>query len=86
MTAYSEVPLIFIIIWLWLFLCQGSVGKLLFLILGSASRDLIRQSSETLAGRIAHLELTPFFLSGSKRLNSFMVTRRFSQILFSCNQ
>jgi predicted AAA+ superfamily ATPase len=31
-----------------------------FLILGSASRDLIRQSNETLAGRIAYLELTPF--------------------------
>ncbi len=34
-----------------------------FLILGSASRDLIRQSSETLAGRIGHLELTPFQLT-----------------------
>jgi predicted AAA+ superfamily ATPase len=31
-----------------------------YLILGSASRDLIRQSSETLAGRITYLELTPF--------------------------
>ena len=31
-----------------------------FLILGSAGRDLIRQSSETLAGRIAFLEITPF--------------------------
>ena len=31
-----------------------------FLVLGSASRELIRQSSETLAGRIAYLELTPF--------------------------
>ena len=30
------------------------------LILGSASRELIRQSSETLAGRIAYLELPPF--------------------------
>ena len=30
-----------------------------FLILGSASRDLIRQSSESLAGRLAHLELMP---------------------------
>jgi predicted AAA+ superfamily ATPase len=30
------------------------------LILGSASRELIRQSSETLAGRIRYLELTPF--------------------------
>lgn len=33
-----------------------------FLILGSASRDLIRQSSESLAGRISHIELTPFSL------------------------
>ncbi|VAX11120.1 Mlr9349 protein [hydrothermal vent metagenome] len=32
--------------------CNGQ-----FLFLGSASRDLIRQSSETLAGRIAYLEL-----------------------------
>lgn len=31
-----------------------------FLILGSASRDLIKQSGETLAGRIAYLEITPF--------------------------
>ncbi|MFT5241283.1 MAG: putative AAA+ superfamily ATPase [Candidatus Promineifilaceae bacterium] len=31
-----------------------------FIVLGSASRDLIRQSSETLAGRIHYLELTPF--------------------------
>lgn len=31
-----------------------------FLILGSASRDLIRQSSESLAGRIRYLELSPF--------------------------
>lgn len=31
-----------------------------FLILGSASQDLIQQSSETLAGRIAYHELTPF--------------------------
>jgi len=34
-----------------------------WLILGSASRDLIRQSSETLAGRISYLEMTPFALS-----------------------
>jgi predicted AAA+ superfamily ATPase len=33
------------------------------LILGSASRDLIRQSSESLAGRISYLELTPFLHS-----------------------
>jgi predicted AAA+ superfamily ATPase len=40
---------------------RGRAGQ--FLILGSASRDLIRQSSESLAGRIAYLELTPFLLS-----------------------
>ena len=33
-----------------------------YLLLGSASRDLIKQSSETLAGRIFYLELTPFNL------------------------
>jgi predicted AAA+ superfamily ATPase len=34
-----------------------------FLILGSAGPDLIRQSSESLAGRIAYLDLTPFLIS-----------------------
>ena len=33
-----------------------------FLLLGSASPDLLHQSSETLAGRISYLELTPFQL------------------------
>lgn len=33
-----------------------------FILLGSASPDLLRQSSESLAGRIAYLELTPFSL------------------------
>lgn len=34
-----------------------------FLILGSASRELLRQTSETLAGRILYLELTPFLVA-----------------------
>lgn len=34
-----------------------------FLILGSASRELIKQSSESLAGRSAYIEVTPFNLS-----------------------
>ena len=34
-----------------------------FIILGSASPDLIRDSSESLAGRIAYEELTPFLLN-----------------------
>lgn len=33
-----------------------------FLILGSASPDLLKQSSESLAGRISYVELTPFHL------------------------
>jgi len=37
-----------------------------FLILGSASRDLLRQSSETLAGRIGYIELTPFSIAEVK--------------------
>lgn len=42
-----------------------------FLILGSASRDLILQSSDTLAGRIGYIELPPFMLfevNDSKKL------------------
>ena len=33
-----------------------------FIMLGSASHNLIKQSSETLAGRISYFELTPFLL------------------------
>lgn len=36
---------------------QGKGGK--FLILGSASMDLLRQSSESLAGRISYVEMAP---------------------------
>jgi len=43
-------------------LIDQSGGNEQYLILGSASRDLIRQSSETLAGRIAYLHLAPFSL------------------------
>lgn len=34
-----------------------------FLILGSASPELIKQSSESLAGRISYIELTPFHIN-----------------------
>ncbi len=37
-------------------------GKGHFIILGSASQDLLKQSSETLAGRISYHRLTPFTL------------------------
>ncbi len=34
-----------------------------FLLLGSAAGDLLRQRAETLAGRVGHVELTPFLAS-----------------------
>ncbi len=40
-----------------------------YLILGSASRDLIRQSSETLAGRIQYIETTPFSYEETHHMN-----------------
>ena len=48
-----------------------------FLFLGSASRDLIRQSSETLAGRIAYLELTPFLYSEIDQCNNNISLQKF---------
>ena len=42
-----------------------------FLILGSASRALIRQSSESLAGRIAYIEMVPFELCEIKASINF---------------
>jgi len=45
-----------------------------FLILGSASPDLIRQSSESLAGRLAYLELTPFLFSEVAPANTTLQT------------
>jgi len=44
-------------------LCDETGANGRFLLLGSASRDLLRQSSETLAGRISYLRLTPFLFS-----------------------
>lgn len=45
-----------------------------FLLLGSASRDLLRQSSESLAGRISYKRLTPFLwdeISGMGSLDQY---------------
>ena len=41
-----------------------------FLILGSASKKLIKQSSESLAGRIIYHQLTPFLYSEIRKSNS----------------
>jgi predicted AAA+ superfamily ATPase len=47
-----------------------------FLILGSASRELLKQSSETLAGRICYKRLTPFLWN--ELGNRFTMDRYFS--------
>jgi len=57
-----------------------------FLVLGSASPDLLRQSSETLAGRIAYFELTPFVweeINQSASMNSYRLRGGFPKSLLS---
>lgn len=44
-----------------------------FLILGSASRQLIEQPSESLAGRIGYLELTPFTAREAKQMDRLWI-------------
>ena len=46
-----------------------------FILLGSASPDLIRKSADSLAGRIGYLELTPFYLGeiGSDELQKLWI-------------
>lgn len=47
-----------------------------FIILGSASPDLIQQSSETLAGRISYFELTPFLMKEVSGDHPLMTLRK----------
>lgn len=59
-----------------------------FVLLGSASRDLIQQSSETLAGRIGFIQLTPFTHSEVKdepefHLNTFWLRGGFPDSFLS---
>jgi predicted AAA+ superfamily ATPase len=42
-----------------------------FILLGSASRDLVQKSSESLAGRVGMIELTPFVISEIKKERGF---------------
>jgi len=60
------------------------LGK--FLILGSALQDLIHQSSESLAGRIAPLDLTPFLfpeVESNTKTNEFWLRGRFPDNLLA---
>ena len=57
-----------------------------FLVLGSASRDLLKQSSETLAGRITYIRLTPFIWEEIKvnhSLEEYMVKGGFPRSLLN---
>lgn len=56
-----------------------------FLLLGSASIDLLKQSSETLAGRVAYLELTPIDVSevGSKKISDLWCRGGFPESLLA---
>jgi len=56
-----------------------------FLILGSASRDLIRQSSETLAGRIGYIELPPFSLVETKKTTKLWLRGGFPRSYLASN-
>ncbi|HAU1484853.1 TPA: ATP-binding protein [Legionella pneumophila] len=54
-----------------------------YLILGSASRDLIQHSSETLAGRISYFELTPFTLSETNDMKKLWIRGGFPRSYLS---
>lgn len=60
-------------------------GKGRFLVLGSASIDLMKQSSESLAGRIRHLELAPLDAgeAGRDRLDSLWLRGGFPESLLA---
>src|SRR3990167_1363600 len=57
-----------------------------FLILGSARRDLIRQSSESLAGRIGYIELPPFTLFEVKDSNKLLIRGGFPRSYLSTSE
>lgn len=57
-----------------------------YLILGSASQELIKQSSETLAGRIGYLELTPFTYPEVKKLQRLWIRGGFPKSFLSRNE
>lgn len=65
---------------------QG-LGKGRFLVLGSASMDLLRQSSESLAGRIRYLELAPLDAAevGREQLDALWLRGGFPQSLLAAS-
>ena len=60
-----------------------------FLILGSASRELLKQSSESLAGRISYKRLTPFLwseLGGKHSMEQYFSSGGFPRSLLAENE
>jgi uncharacterized protein len=57
------LPDVFSVLWAQ---CDAHKHKGQFLILGSASPDLLKQSSDSLAGRIKYIELSPFSITDIK--------------------
>jgi predicted AAA+ superfamily ATPase len=65
----------------------GTKGS--FLLLGSASRDLLRQSSESLAGRISYQRLTPFLwkeIANHTSLSRYMADGAFPGSILADNE
>ncbi len=62
-------------------------GKGRFLVLGSASIDLLKQSSESLAGRIRYLELAPLDAGevGGKRIDTLWLRGGFPESLLAAS-
>lgn len=60
-------------------------NKTKFLILGSASRELLKQTSETLAGRISYIELTPFNYEETNELDNLWLRGGFPRSYLSRN-
>lgn len=57
-----------------------------FLILGSASRELLKQSSESLTGRISYLELTPFNYTETHELDLLWLRGGFPKSYLAANE
>lgn len=57
-----------------------------FLILGSASRELIQQLSESLAGRIGYIELTPFNTSETNDTQKLWIRGGFPNSFMAANE
>lgn len=60
-------------------------NKQKFLVLGSASPDLLQQSSESLTGRISYLELTPFNFNETQNLEKLWLHGGFPKSFLAKN-